>query len=172
MVPLGFGTQTAASLIRPASYCGVVGCKASYGVHSLAGIKPLSHSLDTLGWMTRTVDDIELVRSAVSLHDFEPLPEIDGLSPIRIGICHTPGWSNAEEATVTTLEQSGALFTKGGAKVNVVTLPKSFTYLSETQKTITAYEAARISDRNWSRGNSSIRIATANTATIKSAVIQ
>ncbi|MEC8852275.1 MAG: amidase, partial [Pseudomonadota bacterium] len=46
---LGFGTQTAGSVIRPAAYCGVVGFKPTRGTYSTAGVKPLSPYLDTVG---------------------------------------------------------------------------------------------------------------------------
>src|SRR5262249_61587315 len=45
MVPIAFGTQTAASVIRPAAFCGVVGHRASLGGTSLYGRRPLSQSL-------------------------------------------------------------------------------------------------------------------------------
>jgi len=57
MVPLGFGSQTAGSVIRPASFCGCVGFKPSFGVIPRAGAKMLADSLDTIGVMARTVDD-------------------------------------------------------------------------------------------------------------------
>src|SRR5690606_3024573 len=56
MVPLALGTQTAASIVRPAAYCGVVGYKPSFGRVPRAGIKSLSESLDTVGWFAHTVD--------------------------------------------------------------------------------------------------------------------
>src|SRR6266851_1743143 len=57
MVPLAFGSQTAGSVIRPASYCGVVGFKPSFGLIARAGVKPLADSLDTIGTMARNVAD-------------------------------------------------------------------------------------------------------------------
>src|SRR5258707_9868226 len=57
MVPLAFGSQTAGSVIRPASYCGVVGYKPSFGTISRTGVKPLSDSLHTVSVMARTVAD-------------------------------------------------------------------------------------------------------------------
>src|SRR5438309_1913832 len=57
MVPLAFGTQTAGSVIRPASFCGCVGYKPSFGVIPRAGVKPLADSLDTIGVMARSVAD-------------------------------------------------------------------------------------------------------------------
>src|SRR6266851_8438776 len=49
MMPLAFGTQTAGSIIRPASFCGVVGMKPSFGLIATAGTKALAPSLDTVG---------------------------------------------------------------------------------------------------------------------------
>ena len=60
-VPLAFGTQTGGSVIRPAAYCGVVGYKPTFNDFSRVGIKMQCHSLDTLGVMARTVEDIALI---------------------------------------------------------------------------------------------------------------
>jgi len=49
MMPLALGTQTAGSVIRPASYCGVTGFKPSYGLLSMDGVLPLAKSLVLLG---------------------------------------------------------------------------------------------------------------------------
>jgi Asp-tRNA(Asn)/Glu-tRNA(Gln) amidotransferase A subunit family amidase len=53
MVPIALGSQTAGSVIRPATYCGVYGYKASFGDFSLSGIRPFAESLDTLGGLAR-----------------------------------------------------------------------------------------------------------------------
>ena len=58
MVPFALGTQTRGSVLRPASYCGVTGFKASYGLLSLEGVLPLAKSLDTLGFFTHTAADM------------------------------------------------------------------------------------------------------------------
>ena len=55
MVPLAFASQTAASVIRPAAFCGIVGYKPSFGLINRSGVKPLSDSLDTLGFLARSV---------------------------------------------------------------------------------------------------------------------
>src|ERR1700731_1086079 len=54
MVPIALGTQTRGSVLRPASYCGVTGFKASYGLLPLEGVLNLASSLDTLGFFTET----------------------------------------------------------------------------------------------------------------------
>ena len=60
-VPVAMGTQTSGSIIRPASYCGVVGYKPTFNTFALDGTKPLAASLDTLGYITRTVEDLSLM---------------------------------------------------------------------------------------------------------------
>src|SRR5712691_6674714 len=65
MVPVAFGTQTGGSILRPASYCGVVGYKPTFNLINRSGIKFAAESLDTIGVITRTVDDEELITAAV-----------------------------------------------------------------------------------------------------------
>ena len=61
MCAAALGSQTVGSVLRPASYNGVVGLKPTYGRVSRYGIVPVSWSLDTAGWMTRTVEDAALL---------------------------------------------------------------------------------------------------------------
>jgi Asp-tRNA(Asn)/Glu-tRNA(Gln) amidotransferase A subunit family amidase len=55
MADIALGTQTAGSVIRPASFCGVHGFKPSFGTVSAAGVKSFAPSLDTVGWFARDV---------------------------------------------------------------------------------------------------------------------
>ena len=59
MVPLAFGSQTAGSLVRPASFCCVCGFKPTWGAVDTAGVMRLEASLDTLGFYARSFEDIE-----------------------------------------------------------------------------------------------------------------
>lgn len=61
MVPLALGTQTAGSIIRPSSYCGVHGFKPSFGCVPRTGTLKTTDTLDTIGCLARSVDDIELL---------------------------------------------------------------------------------------------------------------
>ena len=65
MVPFSIGEQTVGSILRPASYCGVTGFKASYGLLSMDGVLPLAKSLDTLGFFTHTPSDMLLLWEAM-----------------------------------------------------------------------------------------------------------
>ena len=67
MFPLALGSQTAASTIRPASYCGITGYKPSRQWISRAGIKPLAaNSLDAVGVFGKSVDDVNLLASVMA----------------------------------------------------------------------------------------------------------
>src|SRR5206468_5540580 len=87
MVLVALGTQTKGSVLRPASFCGVTGFKASYGLLPMEGVLPLAKSLDTLGFFTHTPADMLLLwesmgHSAGETEDFalgapEPLPEVE-----------------------------------------------------------------------------------------------
>jgi amidase len=105
-VPLAFGTQTGGSVIRPAAYCGVIGYKPTFGDFSRVGIKMQCHSVDTLGLMARTLDDIALFRGAVLA--LPPAPVQRDIATPRVGFCRTPIWSEAEADTQALLERVAA----------------------------------------------------------------
>jgi amidase len=142
MVPLAFGSQTAASVIRPASFCGVIGYKASFGELSLSGIRPLAQSLDTLGILARSIADIALLRSVC--RGTRARARLLGLAPSpTIGICRTAQWVDADECTKAAFEASADAFRRAGARTATIDLPESFALLIDAQKTIMAFEVAR-----------------------------
>lgn len=65
-MPGALGSDTGGSVRSPASYCGLVGMKPTYGRVSRAGVVPLAFSLDTVGPLTRTVEDNALMLSAIA----------------------------------------------------------------------------------------------------------
>jgi aspartyl-tRNA(Asn)/glutamyl-tRNA(Gln) amidotransferase subunit A len=78
---LALGTDTAGSIRLPASYCGIVGFKPSYGLVSADGVVELSRSLDHVGPMTRTVEDSRIAMEAICDLGDEAPP-----TTMRIGI--------------------------------------------------------------------------------------
>jgi Asp-tRNA(Asn)/Glu-tRNA(Gln) amidotransferase A subunit family amidase len=143
MVPLATGSQTAGSIIRPASYCGVVGYKPSFGKVMLAGVKALSPSLDTLGCFGRSVGDVALGVAAMS-NDLS-LAEIDQLhNKPRVAICKTKDWSFASKETAGALAL--ARFTAEAIAKGVVqdiSLPAACKDLTLLQTRIMSFEMAR-----------------------------
>tara|TARA_B100001057_G_scaffold317041_1_gene317165 strand:+ start:2294 stop:3262 length:969 start_codon:yes stop_codon:yes gene_type:complete len=69
MAPLSIGSQTGGSIIRPASYCGVVGYKPSYGLISRNNILRTSYSLDHIGVFARSVEDVALLAKVLIKKD-------------------------------------------------------------------------------------------------------
>lgn len=140
MVPVALGTQTAGSISRPASFCGVVGYKATFGQLPLAGIKPFSPSLDTLGTFTRSVVDIRPMRAV-----FLGIPSASAVprrAP-RILLCRTPQDAQAEDTSRDTIARAMARSVQAGAKVTEHALPSIFEGLIDDQMAIMGFEAAR-----------------------------
>ncbi len=73
MAPLSIGSQTGGSIIRPASYCGVVGYKPTYGLISRNGVLKTSEKLDHIGVFGRSVEDVALLSKVLIKKDnFDP----------------------------------------------------------------------------------------------------
>jgi Asp-tRNA(Asn)/Glu-tRNA(Gln) amidotransferase A subunit family amidase len=137
MVPVAFGTQTAASIVRPASFCGIVGYKPTFGTLPTAGIKPLSPSLDTLGVLTRRVDDAAFFVGILAHRAF--VLEVAG--PLRVGVCSTPHWDAATPASRRAVADAARLLEASGATVADVVLPQACDSLADLQSAIMSYEA-------------------------------
>ena len=127
-VPLGLGTDTAGSVRHPASVCGIVGMKPTFGAVALDGCFPLSFSLDHFGLLTRTVADNAIALASVldkgaaarmgcrpgTLAPFRNLDR--GLDGLRVGVIdtfHRGSDVNAEiaastDAAVEVMKAAGA----------------------------------------------------------------
>ncbi len=68
MVPVALGTQTAGSIVRPASFCGVWGCKPSFGLVPRTGTLKTTDSLDTVGYFVAHAGDLQAVFDAIRVH--------------------------------------------------------------------------------------------------------
>ncbi|WOI58025.1 amidase [Palleronia sp. LCG004] len=84
-VPLALSTQTGGSTIRPASFCGIVGMKPSYGLISTEGMKRYAPSFDTVGFHVRDPRDLALLARVFDLGAASSPP-----SQLKLGLCLTP----------------------------------------------------------------------------------
>jgi len=121
MIPFAFGTQTTGSVIRPAAFCGTVGYKPTYGDINNNGVMPNSPTLDTIGAMARSVEDLALVRSVLLE---EPLAALKSpaVRDLKIGFYRSPYWDRAAPYTQSHLEEAAKRLAGLGAKVTDVTL--------------------------------------------------
>ena len=97
LAPIGIGTDTGGSVRVPAALCGLVGLKVTHGRIPLTGVFPLAGSLDTVGPLTRTVEDAATVLSVLAGPDASDQWSIDhpidpvkgvGLESLTVGIPH------------------------------------------------------------------------------------
>jgi Asp-tRNA(Asn)/Glu-tRNA(Gln) amidotransferase A subunit family amidase len=109
MVPAALGSQTAGSIIRPASFCGVYGFKPTLGLAPRAGVLMQSHTLDTVGVYGRSVEDLALITDCMTAFDPEDAasfrrarPGLVGTArarppiPPRIAFVKPPPWADAD----------------------------------------------------------------------------
>ena len=143
MVPVGFGTQTTGSTIRPAAYCGTVGYKPSYGDFCLTGVGDNVPSFDTLGLIARSVDDLALFRYAVMGLDQRPLADMP-VKGLTVGFCRTAFWDRADAATQALLERTAEALGAAGAVVRDVTMPEGEAGLPDVVRKVSGFEFARV----------------------------
>lgn len=141
MVPVALGTQTVGSIIRPASFCGVVGFKPSHGTLSIAGVKALAPSMDHLGWFTRHLEDTCTLFTALTGCD--PITARQRLDGVRVGLCRVPSIPSPSLDVTDALDDTAARMTALGAHTSAVDLGPSFDDLLKHQQIILAYEAVR-----------------------------
>ncbi len=148
MLPVALGTQTGGSVLRPAAYCGVMGYKPTFGAFNRAGLKFAAESLDTIGLMARSLDDLELVTS-VLLGRQPGAPVALGSAP-AIGLCRTPLWDTAQPETKHAVEDAAARLAQAGADVREVALPADFAGLkTAARETINNYERSKSMAAEW-----------------------
>ena len=141
MVPLAVGTQTTASTIRPASFCGCVGYRPTWGDIRLVGVKEAAGSLDTLGLIARSVEDIALFRDVLTGADPEPVPPLAG--PLRVGFCRTHLWPQVAPYYQKAIEDAARRLAAAGAIVSDASLPPDFERIEDAHRWISSYEFSR-----------------------------
>jgi len=141
MVPLAIGTQTTGSTIRPASFCGAFGYRPTHGDLRTVGVKEAAGSLDTLGLIARSVDDIALYRDV--LLGAAPVPVADFPGAPRIGLCRTHLWPTLEAYTRELIEDAARKLERAGAKIVDVDLPKEFERVEAVHRAVSSFEFAR-----------------------------
>ena len=135
MAPLAFGTQTAGSMLRPASFCGIFGMKPTFGTVSREGAKHYAISLDTIGWYGRSVPDLGLMARALRAIR-RPLAYAESVAGRRVGLYRTPGCESAEPEARAAVDAAAARLADAGAEIVPLVLPGEFDDLAAVQNTI------------------------------------
>jgi Asp-tRNA(Asn)/Glu-tRNA(Gln) amidotransferase A subunit family amidase len=147
MVPAAFGTQTGGSVLRPAAYCGVVGYKPTFNLFNRSGMKFAAESLDTIGLLARTIDDVELI-TAVLVGKTPARRTMD--SAPRLGLCRTPHWDTAQSETMQAVDDAASRLAAAGASVREIVLPEEFSRLHQpARETINNYERSKSLAPEW-----------------------
>jgi len=141
MVPLALGTQTAGSVIRPASFCGVAAIKPSYRMLPTVGVKCFSWTLDTVGLFAAGVEDVALALSAMTGR-LELLGDGAVKAP-RIGLLTQDFAGSPDKEGSTALEIARGAAERSGARVQVLELPDVVAQAWRIQPIIQNFEAHR-----------------------------
>jgi Asp-tRNA(Asn)/Glu-tRNA(Gln) amidotransferase A subunit family amidase len=148
MLPAALGTQTGGSVLRPASYCGVLGSKPTYNAFNRAGLKFAAESLDTIGVIARSIEDLELITGVLlGGNTTAAIPIVEAPS---IGLCRTPLWDTAQPETKHAVEDAAARLAGAGARLRDVALPGEFAGLrTAARETINNYERSKSMAAEW-----------------------
>ena len=129
------GSDTGGSVRIPAGACGIVGLKPTYGLVSRHGVFPLSHSLDTVGPMTRTVRDTAIILNAIAGHDSRDLSSADrprqdytagldnGVRGLRIGVPQEYFYDSIDDEVTDAIKAAIGILQGLGAIVEEVLIP-------------------------------------------------
>lgn len=162
MVPLAIGSQTNGSIIRPASYCGVVGFKPTHGLISRHGVLRLSRPLDHVGVFAHSVEDAALLAEQLMTFD-ERDPDMrpqgqagllatalakPPLTP-RLAFVKSPQWEEAEDDTKHAFDE---LVEALGDSVEEVSLSESFNDAVAMHRTLMYADLAKSFARDYERG--------------------
>jgi Asp-tRNA(Asn)/Glu-tRNA(Gln) amidotransferase A subunit family amidase len=161
MCPLALGTQTNGSVIRPASFCGIVGFKPTHGLIGRTGVLMQSRTLDHVGVFARDVADVALLGDVLAGYDpgdpdtrAAAAPRLldavrqPASAPPRLAFVRSPVWSSAEEYT---RDAFAGLVERLGGRVVELELPSPFDQAHDALKTIMEADQAYYYGPMWER---------------------
>jgi len=142
MVPLSLGTQTSGSVIRPAAYCGVIGYKPTYNDFDKSGILANAPSMDTLGILARSVDDVHLLRQILLEMPAGNACEAK-FSGLTFGVLRATPWETAETETLDLIEEFTGDLAAQGARLADIQIDQTVRRLLELHRLISGFEFRR-----------------------------
>ena len=148
MTPAAIGTQTAGSIVRPASFCGVYGCKPSFGLIPRTGMLKTTDSLDTIGFFTSKYEDLQTLFEVIRVHGSNYPLSNDALNdekrqnktpgkPWKIAFVKTHTWENAfDYAKDSITEFVNKINELKDAEVEIAELPEAVKHSHNVHQTI------------------------------------
>jgi aspartyl-tRNA(Asn)/glutamyl-tRNA(Gln) amidotransferase subunit A len=138
LVPMALGTDTGGSVRIPAALCGTVGLKTTVGQVSRAGVFPLSWTFDSVGPLTRCVEDAAMVYQAmrgpdpldVSTGGTAPYEDVltglrDGVRGLRLAFAETVFWDEVDREVAQAVRACGDVLANLGAYVSSIPFPEA-----------------------------------------------
>ena len=157
MVPLALGSDTGGSIRQPASLCGLVGVKPTYGTVSRLGLVAYGSSLDQIGPLAATVADAALLLEVIGGHDPGdstslklPAPDVsahldDGVDGLRVGVISELMGEGIAPEVVARMRAAAEALEAAGATVEEVSVPSITTCLSAYYMVATAEASSNLS---------------------------
>ncbi len=142
---VALGSQTAGSTVRPASFCGVVGYKPSFGRIPTAGVMPLAPSLDHVGIFAGRVADAAAVARALDPSLAAPART----ARLRFVVSELDGDRDAEPATRAALARAAAAVRATADELGSIRLPDAVARGGELLATVVAYETVAAHGATW-----------------------
>lgn len=148
------GSQTGGSITRPASFCGVAGCKPTFGRVSGQGVVPLSRHMDHIGPLARRVADLAAILGVIAGYDIADATTVNVAVDDYLAACKSAGlprlavidgqFFKAASGPVlnATLEAVRRVGT-GGAAIGTTSLPEDFAEVTMWHRRVMAVEAAQ-----------------------------
>ena len=146
LAPMALGTDTGGSVRVPAALCGIVGLKTTVGRISRAGVYPLCWTLDSVGPITRSVEDAAVVyqalqgtdardQSTIGVPADDPLRGLkDGVKGLRIAFGETVFFDDVDREIEKAIREAGQVFRSLGAQVAGVAVPEVAAAWSEAKR--------------------------------------
>lgn len=135
------GTQTAGSVVRPASYCGIAAFKPTTQDLSTAGVTPLAPSFDTVGWFGYRMRDVSVISAALQPQRYK---NSRSHRPLRIAILESPLFSDADTAVRDNLNDIRARLQSAGHQVTSLASAVDLSACLSLHQTVLEYELSRI----------------------------
>jgi Asp-tRNA(Asn)/Glu-tRNA(Gln) amidotransferase A subunit family amidase len=143
MIPIALGTQTGGSVLRPASFCGVVGFKPTYGLLPMDGVLPFAKSLDTLGLFTNAASEM------LTLWDAMGYATAPGGAVEAIEFAAADPMPEAEPPMTAAFRRAISALRGAGVTVRSIDIAAMLTELSAAARTVMFYEGARFHEQRY-----------------------